>query len=106
MTTRIDAAVTQMRGAGAPPRRNGELVFEAPWQGRAFGMAVHVVERLGLEWKVFQERLIAAIAADPERPYYESWVAALEALLLDRGIVRPEELEAAEQTVRRDGSAA
>jgi nitrile hydratase accessory protein len=105
MTARVDAAVTEMRGAAAPPRRNGELVFEAPWQGRAFGMAVHVVDRLGLEWKVFQERLIAAIAAAPERPYYESWVAALEALLLDRGIVRPDELDAAEQTVRANESA-
>ncbi len=24
----------------AVPRRNGELVFEAPWEGRVFGMTV------------------------------------------------------------------
>ena len=26
-------------GPLAPPRRNGELVFEAPWETRAFGLA-------------------------------------------------------------------
>jgi hypothetical protein len=29
----------------APPRDNGELTFEAPWQGRAFGMAVALQEK-------------------------------------------------------------
>jgi nitrile hydratase accessory protein len=100
VTTRIDAAVTAMTGAVAPPRRNGELVFDAPWQGRAFGMAVAVVERLGLEWKAFQERLIAAIASCPEAPYYECWVAALERLVLDYGAATSEEMEAACETLQ------
>ena len=55
-------------------------------------MAIAVVEQLGLQWRDFQQRLIAAIAAEPERPYYDSWVAALEQLLFDYGVVRPEEL--------------
>jgi nitrile hydratase accessory protein len=100
MTTGVDAAVTAMTGTSAPPRRNGELVFDAPWQGRAFGMAVGVVERLGLEWKAFQERLIAAIAAHPEAPYYDCWVVALERLVLDYGAVTAKEMEAARETVR------
>lgn len=93
MNVRVDAAVTTMSGPEAPPRRNGELVFDAPWQGRAFGMAVGIVERLGLEWKAFQQRLIAEIAAHPEAAYYDCWVAALERLLLDYGAVTAEELE-------------
>ncbi len=100
MTTRVDAALTAMTGPAAPPRRNGELVFDAPWQGRAFGMAVGVVERLGLPWKAFQERLIAEIAARPEAPYYDCWIAALERLLLDYGAATTEEVEAARDTVR------
>ena len=36
MTMRPGPEVTGMTGAAALPRRNGELVFEAPWQGRAF----------------------------------------------------------------------
>jgi hypothetical protein len=35
------------------PRNNGELVFEAPWQARALGIAIAVVERLGLPWDAF-----------------------------------------------------
>ena len=75
-----------MAGPAAPPRRNGELVFDAPWEGRVFGMAIGVVEALGLPWSAFQQQLIGAIAAVPERPYYESWLAALEALVAEQGI--------------------
>ena len=100
MTLRVDAAVTAMTGAAAPPRRNGELVFDAPWQGRAFGMAVGIVERLGLEWKAFQQRLIAEIAAHPEEPYYDCWVAAVERLVLDSGAVTAGEMEASREAVR------
>jgi nitrile hydratase accessory protein len=102
MTPRVDAAVTAMTGPAAPPRRNGELVFDAPWQGRAFGMAVGVVEHLGLQWKDFQQRLIAEIAAHPEAPYYDAWVAALERLLLEHRAVTADEMEAARETVRAD----
>jgi len=70
-------------------------VFEAPWQGRAFGMALGVVEQLGLEWAAFQQRLIAAIGARPDAPYYDCWVEALEHLLLDYGVVSAEEIDAA-----------
>ena len=31
------------------PRRNGELVFEAPWESRAFGMVAAYLETTGLE---------------------------------------------------------
>jgi hypothetical protein len=65
------------------PRENGELVFEAPWQGRVLAMAVGVVQALDLEWDDFRRRLMAAIAADPERPYYESWTVALDELIAD-----------------------
>ena len=102
MTAPVDAAVTAMTGPAAPPRRNGELVFEAPWQGRAFGMALGIVERLGLEWKDFQRHLIAEIAANPEAPYYDSWVAALEQLLLDTGVVSAEEMETARHAVQAE----
>ena len=104
MTARVDAAVPAMTGSAAPPRRNGELVFEAPWQGRAFGMALGVVERLGLEWKDFQQRLISEIAARPDAPYYDCWLVALERLLLDAGAVTAEEMETAQRGVRQDGT--
>jgi nitrile hydratase accessory protein len=94
MTLRPGAEVTAMSGAAALPRRNGELVFEAPWQGRVFGMALAVVERLGVPWAEFQQRLIAEIAAHPEAPYYDCWLAGLERLVIEHGIAGPGELEA------------
>jgi nitrile hydratase accessory protein len=87
-----------MTGAAALPRRNGELVFEAPWQGRAFGMALTVVKRLGLPWVEFQRRLIDEIAAHPDAAYWDSWLGALERLVIDRSLVSGEELERARGT--------
>ena len=99
MKVDVNPALAAMAGDTAPPRRNGELVFEAPWQGRAFGMALGVVQRLGLDWKEFQQRLIAAIARDPEAPYYDSWMAALEALVVDYQLVETREIAAAEEMI-------
>ena len=67
------------------PRRNGELVFEAPWEGRAFGLAAAYVEESGVGWAAFRAHLIAAIADLPAgTPYYEAWVEALERLVAER----------------------
>jgi hypothetical protein len=85
VTELVSAEVTEMGGPAALPRRNGELAFDAPWQGRVFGLALAVIERLGLDWQEFRGRLMAAIEQQPERPYWESWTAALEALLSDFG---------------------
>jgi nitrile hydratase accessory protein len=62
-----------------------EVAFTAPWEGRVFAMAIGVVESLDLPWSAFQAQLIAAISADPDRPYYESWLAALESLVAEEG---------------------
>jgi hypothetical protein len=62
------------------PRRNGELVFDAPWQSTVFALAAAVVDHaFAGDREPFRRHLIAAIAAEPERPYWESWTAALEA---------------------------
>ena len=42
----------------APPRLNGELVFEAPWQSRAFGVTADLVESGCFSWEDFRIRLI------------------------------------------------
>ena len=84
------ATVDRELGAVTPlPRDNGELVFEEPWQGRALGMAVVVLERTGLSWADFRRHLVAAIGARPagsESPataYYTAWLDALESLLAE-----------------------
>ena len=64
------------------PRRNGELVFDAPWQSMVFALAAAVVEHaFGGDREPFRQQLITAIAAEPGCPYWESWTAALEALV-------------------------
>ena len=92
--------VALMDGPGALPRDNGELVFDAPWQGRSLAIAVALVERFGLPWDAFRLRLIDAIAEAPHRPYYESWAAALESLVVSLGLATPTTLDQATPTER------
>jgi nitrile hydratase accessory protein len=89
------AAVDRALGAETPlPRDNGELVFEEPWQGRALGMGVVALERTGASWPEFRRYLAAAIAArsicegeSEATAYYAAWLDALEALLVERGLL-------------------
>lgn len=68
-------------------RPEPERPFDEPWQARAFALAVVTVDRLGLPWDTFRARLKSAIAEQPQRPYWESWLAALEDLaLLGEGV--------------------
>jgi Nitrile hydratase beta subunit, N-terminal len=60
--------------------RDADEPFAAPWEARAFAMAVVAAERMGVDWDEFRARLKAAVAARPGQPYYESWLDALEDL--------------------------
>jgi nitrile hydratase accessory protein len=89
--------VSGMEGPIAVPRKNGELVFEEPWEGRVFGMAVALHDRRLYAWQEFQRSLIdeigkAETAADAGR-YYERWLASFEQLLATKGVITPEELD-------------
>ena len=92
-----DRLVADMDGPAAVPRKNGELVFEEPWEGRVFGMAVALYDRRLYGWEEFQRSLIDEIAkAESEAEaarYYERWLASFERLLVDKGVVEPEELD-------------
>ena len=107
----VDPAIAQMQGL---PRRNGELAFDAPWQARAFGIAVALCEEQGIAWEAFRSRLIDEIQAwerahpsDAEGwSYYERWLAALERLVRDTGLVGDAEVDArAAQIVHADSHA-
>ncbi|MCU1401032.1 MAG: hypothetical protein JWN62_4141 [Acidimicrobiales bacterium] len=82
----------ELEGAAAWPTHDGEPVFAEPWQGRAFGLAFDLVRRAGLDWSAFRDRLIAALAEDPDRAYYESWVVALERTVVESVDVDAEDL--------------
>jgi len=78
--------VIETAGPAAPPRRNGELVFDEPWHARAFGICVTVLEREGLGWDAFRRHLVPVIEADPDAPYYDAFAVALERFLGERGL--------------------
>lgn len=85
-----------IEGAAAPPRLNGELVFDELWQGRAFGLAAALVKtEYAGDREPFRRLLIAAIAEEPERPYWHSWAVALERLVLQSGFLSVEEIDVA-----------
>jgi nitrile hydratase accessory protein len=85
-----------VEGPEALPRSNGELVFEAPWESRAFALAVGLGREGVYDWEDFRARLIAEIGAweaehpgavdDAEREgwsYYDHWLTSLEGVLVE-----------------------
>lgn len=88
----VDRSIAYLEGDAALPRKNGELVFAAPWEGRAFGLAVLLSEKGTYAWEDFRARLVEAIGEGHEA-YYESWLDALEAMLKARGVVTADEVD-------------
>lgn len=92
-----------LEGAAAYPRRNGHPDFSAPWQSRAFGMAMALSEAGEIDWEEFRQSLIESVArdrrsAEPELGdedgslYYERWTDALVHLLTEHGLIGAKEL--------------
>ena len=96
MDTAPSREIADMPGVAALPRKNGELVFDEPWQGRIFGMTVAMSHAAVFEWREFQAQLIAEIAraerVGEASTYYERWLRAIERLLADKGLVVPGDL--------------
>lgn len=98
---KAERLVADMGGTAALPRKNGELVFEAPWESQAFGLAIALYERGHYDWEEFRGRLISEIgdwerSEEDEREvwdYYRRWLASFEALVKDRGLLSEQEIE-------------
>jgi nitrile hydratase accessory protein len=95
--------IAYMKGVTALPRTNGELVFDEPWESRAFGLAVTASEAGAYDWEEFRQGLIAEVAAweaehgrdhveGGDWRYYARWLASLERLLAEKGLVSQDEL--------------
>ena len=89
--------ISNMERPGALPRSIGELIFNEPWEARAFGIAEAMESQDTYQWKYFRSRLIHQICqgclqgSEPE--YYRQWFAALEDLAVSFGFVTEEELD-------------
>ena len=102
----VDSDFTNMNESIAAPRKNGELQFDAPWQARAFGLAVALNEGGAYPWAEFSARLSDVIAAaektDDPSAYYNRWLKALEGLAIEKGLLTEEELASKAEAVARE----
>jgi len=89
------AAVPQERLALLPrlSRDAGGPVFAEPWQAQAFALAVKLSEHGYFTWKEWAATLADELKAAENRGerddgthYYEHWLAALERLVVDKGL--------------------
>jgi nitrile hydratase accessory protein len=71
-----------------PPK---DPVFSEPWEAQAFAMAVSLHEKGLFTWPEWAAALAREIAADQNRSYYESWLAALETLVEEKQVVSEQE---------------
>lgn len=73
--------------------RKVDMPFSAPWEAQVFALAVKLNEAGIFTWSEWTKTLGAELAAAPERPYYESWLAALERIAEGHGaLTGPERL--------------
>ena len=79
-------------------RLDPDHVFSAPWEARAFAIALQLAESGHISWDEFRDRLIAEVrASDKIRArdgtsdngeYYDHFLHALEKLLREKGIAQ------------------
>ncbi|HSS02508.1 MAG TPA: nitrile hydratase accessory protein [Kofleriaceae bacterium] len=82
-----------------PRDEQGGPVFREPWQAQAFAMALRLHEAGHFTWTEWAAALAAQIqraqaAGDPDLgdTYYLHWLAALEHLVAQKGLVSVDEL--------------
>ncbi|MDB9876299.1 nitrile hydratase subunit beta [Pseudomonadales bacterium] len=92
----------RLHGDTAPPMRNGEMVFEAPWQNRLFGIAEAMCQQGYFDRNTFRVYLIRAIAQweaenlgqpDHDYAYFDCFQVALAELLHDTAAIEASVLE-------------
>ena len=98
-----DSAIPRSFGRNDKSGRNDELrvprdehgpVFRAPWEAEAFALAVSLKERGLFTWTEWATTLgdeikKAQAAGDPDtgETYYQHWLATLERILAEKGVV-------------------
>jgi nitrile hydratase accessory protein len=81
------------------PSRDGEPVFREPWEAQAFAMTLALCDRGAFTWREWaatlaEEIRAAQAAGDPDSgtTYYRHWLAALEKLVIAKGLAPSEAL--------------
>ena len=85
------------RSPGLPRDADGP-VFREPWEAQAFAMAVRLHEQGAFTWTEWAEALAETIKdaqadGDPDtgETYYRHWLAALETLVVSKGLIGEDE---------------
>src|SRR5262249_55666443 len=83
--------------------REEDEVFSAPWEARAFAIALGLSEAGLFTWDEFRERLITEVGksdrvrerdgTSDEGEYYQHFVRALEAVVTHKGIASAADIE-------------
>ncbi|HMB77266.1 MAG TPA: nitrile hydratase accessory protein [Kiloniellaceae bacterium] len=94
------------------PREGDAAVFAAPWQAQAFALAISLHQAGHFTWSEWagtlaEEIKAAQAAGDPDLgdSYYEHWLACLERLLAEKGILSAEGLVARKEAWRKAAAA-
>ncbi|HIG39841.1 MAG: nitrile hydratase accessory protein [bacterium] len=94
-----------LAGKAAPPMANGEVIFEAPWQSRAFGMARVLCEQGEFDWDEFRACLIHRIGQGEstetdessteteEYQYFDHFLAALTDIVAQKALCSEQEIQ-------------
>ena len=104
MFTRFEefAAAEMLGQPDSPPRLQGKLRFDRPWERQVFGLAMALSKAGCFEWEAFRQNLIRSIASWESQPcsgqppwdYYERFLIALEETMHDAGTLTRAEIAA------------
>ena len=83
----------------SPPEPE-EPVFAEPWQARAFALVLKLAERGHFTSSEWTTVLSGEVAGDDGSHYYEHWLAALEKLVVDKGLTDTVALNARKEAWR------
>lgn len=80
------------------------LSFASPWAARLFGMTLAAAQKKIFSLQEFQQALIASIqlheqdgCIDSDEQYYTCWLEALQGLLEQQDLIKPERLGVREE---------
>lgn len=90
MTVKLDALTASL------PRDDDGPIFREPWQAQAFAMTLTLHQAGHFSWQEWADYLSAEISAaknsDLGDRYYHYWLAALEKISVDKGLLLNSEL--------------
>jgi len=99
---------TQAPALPGQPRDREGPVFREPWEAQAFALAVDLSQGGCFTWREWARRLGAEIkaaqaAGDPDLgdTYYHHWLAALERLVAEKGLLRDGDIQARKEAWKK-----